>query len=180
MRRNRCEIVNANDAKTSRLVSHNSHILRILRIGSQRGQVMLLTVLVLSACFLSFPFVAGLLTFYQLRQAGSVVNSVKAIYAAETGLELELYRWYKERDICHGLPLPSPPSGALQWNPDPTLYPVSPLCYPSPTLQNSAGYETTITYRLFNQGGSASVTTLQSIKSTGQAGNAARAFQVNL
>lgn len=143
------------------------------------GQVMLLTVLVLSATLLSVTFVAGLLTFYQLRQAGSVVNSVKAIYAAEAGLELELYRWYGDRNNCHGLPLPPPPQGATQWNPDPALYPVSPLCYPTPTSQNNTQFETTITYRILNQGG-ASVTTIQSIKSTGQSGNTARAFQVSL
>lgn len=138
---------------------------------------MLLTILVLSAVLLSITVTAGLLTFYQLRGATSVMNSVKAIYAAETGIELELYRWEKQRDVCHGNPLPQPPAGQTLWSPNAGTYPVNTACHAAPSLQNGATYETRIAYGLTQSAG-VSATGLSSVKSTGQAGTAARALQV--
>ena len=56
---------------------------------------MLLTVLVIGGLLLGASAIAGLMMVYQLRQASDVVNSTKAIFAADTGIEWELYRMFK-------------------------------------------------------------------------------------
>lgn len=53
---------------------------------------MILTVLTMGATVLGAATIAGLLMLYQLRQAGDVENSGRALYAAEAGIELGLYR----------------------------------------------------------------------------------------
>ncbi len=58
------------------------------------GQLMLLSVLLLSAIlsialFLTMSFVTN------MRQARLVTDSVKAFYAADAGVELSLYRYFK-------------------------------------------------------------------------------------
>jgi hypothetical protein len=60
------------------------------------GQVMLLTALLISGIVLSITSLAGLLTVYQLRQVTDVNNSTKAIFAADTGIEWELYKKFKD------------------------------------------------------------------------------------
>jgi hypothetical protein len=62
----------------------------------EKGQVMLLTVLVIGGLLLGASSIAGLLMVYQLRQASDIANSTKAIFAADTGLEWELYRMFKD------------------------------------------------------------------------------------
>lgn len=62
---------------------------------SQRGQVMLLVTLALSMTVFTMTVLAGVFTVYQIRQTYNAVNSSKAFYAADTGAELELYRWYR-------------------------------------------------------------------------------------
>jgi hypothetical protein len=59
---------------------------------NKKGQVMLLTVVVLSATILGATTIAGLLTMYQVRQSTDIINSGKAIFAADAGLECEYYR----------------------------------------------------------------------------------------
>ncbi|MDO8430221.1 MAG: hypothetical protein Q7S73_02540 [bacterium] len=59
------------------------------------GQVMLITVLALSGTILGATTIAGLLMLYQIRQATDVVNSTKAIFAADSGFEWRLYKFYK-------------------------------------------------------------------------------------
>ncbi len=61
-----------------------------------KGQVMLLTVLVIGGLLLGASSIAGLLMVYQIRQSSDVVNSTKAIFAADTGIEWELYRMFKD------------------------------------------------------------------------------------
>ncbi len=80
----------------------------------QRGQVMLLTVLVIGGLLLGASSIAGLLMVYQIRQSSDVINSTKAIFAADTGLEWELYRMFK--------------------NPS----------YPKPIMANQADFSTTV------------------------------------
>ena len=60
------------------------------------GQVMLVTVMALSGMILGATTIAGLLMIYQLRQSTDLVNSTKAIYAADAGIEYELYRIYQD------------------------------------------------------------------------------------
>ncbi|MEK9173610.1 MAG: vWA domain-containing protein [Patescibacteria group bacterium] len=51
-----------------------------------RGQTMLLVVMMISGTILSISLVAGILMVYQIRQAGNFTNSAKAIFAADTGV----------------------------------------------------------------------------------------------
>jgi len=55
---------------------------------------MLLTVLVIGGVLLGASSIAGLLMVYQIRQASDVTNSTKAIFAADSGVEWELYRMF--------------------------------------------------------------------------------------
>ena len=58
---------------------------------NRNGQVMLLTVTVLSAGILGATSVAATLMLYQIRQANDILNSTQAIYAADAGIERGLY-----------------------------------------------------------------------------------------
>jgi hypothetical protein len=62
----------------------------------KRGQVMLLTTLILAGILLGATTIAGILMVYQIRQSTDIAESTKAIYAAETGLEWELYKQNKD------------------------------------------------------------------------------------
>lgn len=64
---------------------------------NQRGQVVLLTTLVLSGVILASITVAGLLMLYQIRQAGNALQSTSAIFAADAGVEYELFRFLKNK-----------------------------------------------------------------------------------
>lgn len=70
--------------------------------NARRGQVMLITSLVLASTLLASTTIAGMLMLYQLRQGSDVANSAKAIYAADAGLEWRLYRFLKVdgRNCC--------------------------------------------------------------------------------
>lgn len=63
--------------------------------SNSKGQVMLITSLVLSSTLLGATTIAGLLMLYQLRQGSDIANSTKAIYAADAGIEWRLYRFFK-------------------------------------------------------------------------------------
>ncbi|MFA5083937.1 MAG: hypothetical protein WC475_00925 [Candidatus Paceibacterota bacterium] len=63
-------------------------------MAKNKGQVMLMTVLVIGGLLLGASSIAGLLMVYQIRQSSDVVNSTKAIFAADTGIEWELYRLF--------------------------------------------------------------------------------------
>ncbi|MEK7520538.1 MAG: hypothetical protein AAB560_00465 [Patescibacteria group bacterium] len=65
------------------------------KIKENKGQVMLLSVMVLSGAILSISAIAGLLTLYQIRQANDIGNSTKSIFAADSGIEFELYKFFK-------------------------------------------------------------------------------------
>ncbi len=136
---------------------------------AQQGQVLLFSVLILSGALLSVTVIAGLLTLYQLRQAGDVARSAQAIYAADAGLEMEFYRWFKDFDNCHA---PSPDLFVV-----PGSYPTTPACFtiPSP-LTNGAKFVTSIEYR---PGSGSLPVTLGVIRSTGQSSNSFRAFRAD-
>lgn len=65
-------------------------------MSGAEGQTMLLTVLIMFGIILSATTIGGYLMLNQLRQAGNAANSVKAIMAADTGIECELYRMFKD------------------------------------------------------------------------------------
>ena len=85
-----------------------------MKIFNNKGQAMLLTVLVLGASILAASTIAGYLTLLKIRTASDVMNSTKAIFAADTGVEWELYVMFK----------------------DPT--------YPQPVLTNGATFTATV------------------------------------
>ncbi len=57
--------------------------------------MMIITTMTLGATMIVALAIGGLLTLYQLRQANDVVNSARAIFAADTGVELGLYRYFQ-------------------------------------------------------------------------------------
>src|SRR3989338_10873566 len=72
---------------------------------NMRGQIMLLTVLALSGTILGATTIAGLLMVYQIRQSNDIVNSTKAIFAADAGLEWRLYKFFKfDSQACKDCP----------------------------------------------------------------------------
>ncbi len=62
----------------------------------RRGQVILLTVVIMGVSMLIASTVAGYLLLVQIRQSSDITNSTKAIYAADAGVEWSLYRRFKD------------------------------------------------------------------------------------
>ncbi len=58
---------------------------------ARSGQVMLLTVLIVSGTILGATSIAGILMLNQIRQSINVEHSLRAIFAADAGLEWQLY-----------------------------------------------------------------------------------------
>jgi len=56
----------------------------------KKGQAMILTTIMIGAVILSATAIAGLLTFYQLRQSNDIVSSAMAFFAADAGVERAL------------------------------------------------------------------------------------------
>lgn len=75
-----------------------------------KGQVMLLTVLIVSGTILGATTIAGLLMVYQMRQATNFGESLQALFAADTGLEWQLYRKFQKSDYPE--PVLSPDTNA--------------------------------------------------------------------
>jgi len=57
-----------------------------------KGQVMILAIIMTGGAILTTASILGLLMVYQLRSANDAVSSVKAIFAADTGIEWESYQ----------------------------------------------------------------------------------------
>jgi hypothetical protein len=74
---------------------------------NMKGQVMLLTVLIVSGTILGATTIAGLLMLYQMRQATDFGKSVQALFAADTGLEWSLYRKFAETEAGKNYPKPT-------------------------------------------------------------------------
>ncbi len=64
----------------------------MLKMNNQRGQVMLLTVVLLSGTVLGSTTIAGILMLNQIRQATLATDSMRAIFASDAGLEWEFYK----------------------------------------------------------------------------------------
>src|SRR3989344_3133814 len=108
-----------------------------------KGQAMLLTVVLLSGAVLAATSLVGLLILYQLRQATDIKGSVRAIFAADAGLEWAFFNETR------------PPA---QKEPYPKI------------INFSNGAKVTVTYNPSDS---------LPIKSIGQYGRSARAFQAN-
>lgn len=61
-------------------------------MNKEKGQVMLLTVMMLTGVILSTTSLVALLVLYQLRQTGDITASTQAIFAADAGIECALYK----------------------------------------------------------------------------------------
>ncbi len=90
--------------KIDKINNMNCETNRILRASrfmlhaSRRGQVMLLTVVLLSGTVLGATTIAGLLMLQQIRQATLATDSMRAIFAADAGLEWEFYKATKDQN----------------------------------------------------------------------------------
>lgn len=123
---------------------------------------MLMTVLALSSTILGATAIAGLLMLYQIRQSTDIVNSTKAIFAADSGIEWRLYKFFKaDSQACKNCSDLSDPGGAC----------------PPVQMRNNAIFSTTCDSRIIGgPGGSQTV----SIKSIGTSVNNSRAFEIIL
>ncbi len=70
---------------------------------------MLLTVVLLSGVILGTTAISGTLMLNQVRQATNATDSQKAIFAADAGIEWELYKYFKDSKY----PQPLMTNGAL-------------------------------------------------------------------
>jgi len=144
------------------------------------GQVMLLTVLVLSAVFLTATVIAGLLMVYQLSQVSAIADSAKSIFAADAAIERGLFKVFR----CNPNPV-LPKTGS--WNIDVFCNasglqePISKPSIGIPAFRNQATYRLTIESKggCGNHDPKATLSNIASIKGTGWAGKSARAFQAN-
>jgi len=124
------------------------------------GQVMLTTVLALSGTVLGATTIAGLLMLYQIRQASDIVSSTKSLYAADSGIEWRLCKFFKiDGEICNDAPL-CPDS--------------SPEAQGACVLQNSASFKATCTSII--DAGKEAIT----IQSSGNNQKTFRAFETRL
>lgn len=60
-----------------------------------KGQVMLLSAILIGGSILAATSIAGYLMLLQVRQSTNIANSGKAITAASSGIDLELYKIYR-------------------------------------------------------------------------------------
>lgn len=60
------------------------------KIQNQKGQVLLVTVLILTSIFALATTIGGMVLF-ELKSMNSTGESVRALYAAEAGIECRLY-----------------------------------------------------------------------------------------
>lgn len=71
----------------------------------QNGQVMVLNAFLVSSIFLIISSFFGLVIYYQVQQTTNYINSSIAFFAADSALELGLYKYYKvyNYDFCNDL-----------------------------------------------------------------------------
>src|SRR3989344_7426978 len=73
--------------------------------SNKRGQVMLITILAISGTILGATAIAGLLMLYQIRQSTDIASSAKSVYAADSGIEWRLYKFFKtDGQVCNDCP----------------------------------------------------------------------------
>ena len=63
---------------------------------NESGQAMVFTIVIVMGALIGATVIAGSIMIRQIRQSVQSIDSTKAIFAAETGIELELYRAYKD------------------------------------------------------------------------------------
>lgn len=73
------------------MITDKNNSFKYRQKASEKGQVMLLTVLIISGAVLGATTLAAVLMLNQIRQTTDIIDSLQAAYAADTGLEWELY-----------------------------------------------------------------------------------------
>jgi len=71
---------------------------------NKKGQVMIIVSLVLGGVMLTSIVIGGILISNQIRQAGNITSSAKALYAADAALEWGMYQFYKNNIPDAGSP----------------------------------------------------------------------------
>lgn len=71
---------------------------------AQRGQVLLLSILVLSGIIISTSFFVGFLMVQRLKQAALAIDSAQAFYLSDSGVEFELYKMFKNNNYSMACP----------------------------------------------------------------------------
>jgi GxxExxY protein len=64
-------------------------------LNRSNGQVMIISVVILGGMLLSAAAIAGLLMVYQIRASNDAVNSAKAVFAADAGIEAVTWCTFK-------------------------------------------------------------------------------------
>jgi hypothetical protein len=85
--------------KTRNIKQKNNIQASGFKLQGSRGQVMILTVIILGGIILGATTIAGLLMIYQIRQSTNVKHSTMAVFAADTGVELCLYKYAQGVDF---------------------------------------------------------------------------------
>jgi len=70
----------------------------LLLASPRKGQLMLITVLVLGGAIIGASLIAGFLTTRSIRQSGLAADSARAIFAADAGLERLLYECVRKNN----------------------------------------------------------------------------------
>jgi len=65
----------------------------------QNGQVMIVVVLALGAVMIGANIVGGVLINSQIRQSTNIIDSTKAIYAADAAIEAGYYQFLKGNNV---------------------------------------------------------------------------------
>lgn len=148
-----------------------------LKTKNQKGQVMLLTVLFLSAVFLSATIVAGVLMVLQISQAAKITDSAQAIFAADAAIERALFRVYR----CNDANAPGQPNiagGTVCNNAGEEYAPDA--AGNLPEFFNVSAYQLLIAtdQQCANHDSGADPTNVVCIKAVGSAGKSARAFSI--
>ncbi len=65
--------------------------------GTRSGQVIILVVVTLGGILLSAASISGILLLYQIRNTNDAVNSAKAIFAADAGIEAASFCSFSSR-----------------------------------------------------------------------------------
>lgn len=119
---------------------------------AQSGQVMLLAVLIIGTSILAMTTISGYLMLQRIKSSSNIVDSTKAIFAANTGIEWELFKCAKCNPnlVCD--------STCIMFNSQ------------KPVMSNNSTYFSSVIYNASN--------TPQSIKSIGQSIKAYRALEI--
>lgn len=64
----------------------------------RRGQVILLSVMVLGGIMISATVIAGLLTRFQISQVNDAVSSARALFVGDSAVEFAAWQFFKQGD----------------------------------------------------------------------------------